>query len=343
MPSANKFWKILLGFGLSVIAIIVILTTVDFSLLSQALARADWRWFILTSLIMATSYLLRAWRWKNLLLYEPMPPFIPRYKAVQLGFFINSILPLRVGEFARPMILRQLTGVPYSVGLASILTERIADGYTLFSYLIFLAIISNSNSFSSLGLGMGAMVLTLAGTVLIVLLWANGKRTARFVRIIIHRFSPRFALKAEQALHRFSESLPLWRSPLRLLQVYGKSLLVWAIIALTVVPAAVGYGIIDRMTILSPLWIMVFTVTGVAIPSMPANIGIFELSAASGLIIAVPGTDWSTAVGFGLLLHIAQLVPVYIIGLYLLWRGNIGFTNAIIMRETTKEDNDDGL
>jgi len=343
MQSTNKFWKIIIGSGLSAIAIIVILTTIDFSLFSQALSHADWRWFILTSLIMASSYFIRAWRWRNLLLYEPMPPFMPRYKAVQLGFFINSILPLRIGELARPMILRQLTGVPYSVGLASIFTERITDGYTLFTYLILLAIISNSNSFASLGLGMGAMVLTLVGTILIVLLWANGKRTARFVRIIIHRFSPRLAVKVEDALNRFSESLPLWRSPLRILQVYGKSLLVWATIALTVLPAAIGYGIIDRMTLLSPLWIMVLTVTGVAIPSMPANIGIFELSAASGLIIAVPGMDWSAAIGFGLLLHMAQLVPVYLIGLFLLWRGNIGFTNAIIMREETKEDNDGGV
>jgi glycosyltransferase 2 family protein len=343
MPTTSNFWKIFIGFGLSIIAIIVILTTVDFSLLSQTISQADWRWLILSSFIMATSYFLRAWRWKNLLLYEPTPPFMPRYKAVQLGFFINSILPLRIGELARPMILRQLTGVPYSVGLASIFTERIADGYTLFSYLILLAIISNSNSFASLGMGTGALVLTLGGSILIVLLWANGKRTARFVRIVIHRFSPRLAVKAEEALNLFSESLPLWRSPLRILQVYGKSLLVWAVIALTVIPVAIGYGIIDRMTILSPLWIMVFTVTGVAIPSMPANIGIFELSAASGLIIAVPGTDWSAAIGFGLLLHIAQLVPVYIVGLFLLWRGNIGFTNAIIMRETTKEDHDDGF
>jgi uncharacterized protein (TIRG00374 family) len=341
--ATNKFWKLIIGFGLSTIAIIVILTTIDFSLFAQALTRADWKWFLLSSLIMATSYFARAWRWKNLLLYEPMPPFMPRYKAVQMGFFINSILPLRLGEFARPMILKQLSGVPYSVGLASILTERIADGYTLFTYLILLAIISDSNTFASLGLGTGAMVLTLIGTVLIIFLWANGRNTARFVRIIIHRFSPRLALKAEQALNRFSESLPLWRSPIRILQVYGKSLLVWAIIALTVLPAAIGFGIGDRMTVISPLWIMVLTVTGVAIPSMPANIGIFELSAASGLIIAVPGIDWSVAVGFGLLLHIAQLLPVYILGLFLLWRGNIGFTNAIIIREETKEDIDGGV
>jgi uncharacterized protein (TIRG00374 family) len=341
--ATNKFWKLIVGFGLSVIAIIVILTTIDFSLFVQALSQSDWRWFLLSSLIMATSYFARAWRWKNLLLYEPMPPFMPRYKAVQMGFFINSILPLRIGEFARPMILKQLSGVPYSVGLASILTERIADGYTLFTYLILLAIISNTNTFASLGLGTGAMVLTLVGTILIIFLWANGRNTARFVRIIIHRFSPRLALKAEEALNRFSESLPLWRSPIRILKVYAKSLLVWAIISLTVLPAAIGFGIGDKMTIISPLWIMVLTVTGVAIPSMPANIGIFELSAASGLMIAVPGMDWSVAVGFGLLLHIAQLLPVYILGLYLLWRGNIGFTNAIIMREVTKEDSNGGV
>lgn len=275
----------------------------------------------MAGLIMATNYFLRAWRWRNLLLTNPMPSFFHRYEAVKLGFFANSILPLRIGEFLRPLVLERRAHVPYSVGLASLLLERICDGYTLLFLLGITALLAQQNTLAVIGPGVAAIIMTLLGTGLIIVLWTQGKRAARRMRIIVHRFSPRAGVKVEHALIRFSESLPVWSSPSKLLRIFSKSLLVWLVIALTVVPAAEGFGILDKMPYWGPLLIMVFTVMGVSIPSAPANLGVFELSTAGGLMVALPGMDWSAAVGFGMLLHVAQLLPVYIIGLYFIWRG----------------------
>ena len=44
-----------------------------------------------------------------------------------IGFMINSVLPGRVGEVARPVILKKQEDIPFSTGLATVAAERVFD------------------------------------------------------------------------------------------------------------------------------------------------------------------------------------------------------------------------
>lgn len=46
---------------------------------------------------------------------------------MMIGFMLNLVLPGRVGEIARPVILNQKDGIPFASGIATVVTERLFD------------------------------------------------------------------------------------------------------------------------------------------------------------------------------------------------------------------------
>ncbi len=85
------------------------------------------------------NHLLRTWRWS--LLIRPLGPATPRaiFAASSIGFPATFFLPLRLGEFVRPAMIRR-SGVPFAGAMASVVVERVADG--LFNLGLFFALLS---------------------------------------------------------------------------------------------------------------------------------------------------------------------------------------------------------
>jgi uncharacterized membrane protein YbhN (UPF0104 family) len=75
-------------------------------------------------------HFFRAWRWQYLV--RPMSGIsLPRMMAVAFtGFLAILMLPLRMGEFARPWLLKRESGktVSMSAGFGTIAIERVVDG-----------------------------------------------------------------------------------------------------------------------------------------------------------------------------------------------------------------------
>ena len=44
-----------------------------------------------------------------------------------IGFMANCVYPGRIGEIARPLLLRAKSGVPFTTGLATVGVERLLD------------------------------------------------------------------------------------------------------------------------------------------------------------------------------------------------------------------------
>ncbi len=64
------------------------------------------------------------------------------------GFFAIMLLPLRMGEFARPYLFKKRTGIPMSAGMGTVAIERVVDGVIVSLWLtiaLFAAPASQSN------------------------------------------------------------------------------------------------------------------------------------------------------------------------------------------------------
>ena len=98
------------------------------------------------------AYLIRAWRWRVLL--TPVRPGIGLYgltSATFIGFMVSFLVPFRVGEVVRPVLLARREKLNAGAAFATIAVERLLDGLAVLTlFLVFLVMTRNTLIFRPL-------------------------------------------------------------------------------------------------------------------------------------------------------------------------------------------------
>src|SRR5438045_3893962 len=97
----------------------------------EALARAHYWYVVPIFPITVWSLYIRAERWRVLLRPVGTPAMKTLVAATNIGFMANNVLPLRVGEVIRPLLVSRKEHEPLSGVLATVLLERIFDMFTI--------------------------------------------------------------------------------------------------------------------------------------------------------------------------------------------------------------------
>lgn len=105
--------------------------------LRDAILSFNWLWAGPFLFLTFASLWVRAVRWKYLM--KPAGEFTSKrlFYPMMAGFAINSLLPARVGEFARAYVLGKKEKLPFASVFATIVVERIFDSITLLILLAF--------------------------------------------------------------------------------------------------------------------------------------------------------------------------------------------------------------
>lgn len=93
-----------------------------------SLTSARWIMLVPYLLIMTGMHVARTMRWGNLLSGIERVPFRPLNEASAIGSMLLIVLPFRLGEFARPVLIAQRSTIRRSAAMTSVVLERIADG-----------------------------------------------------------------------------------------------------------------------------------------------------------------------------------------------------------------------
>ena len=81
-------------------------------------------------------HLLRTYRWHLMVCaLDPNQPFWQSLRISFLGFAAVFLVPLRLGEFARPLLLRRACSIPVSAGLGCFRSFTLDDGWGGWCYL----------------------------------------------------------------------------------------------------------------------------------------------------------------------------------------------------------------
>lgn len=88
---------------------------------------ANYSILALSLVIGLISHLSRAYRWKFMLkAIGYQPPFKNMYNAVMIGYIANIVVP-RMGEASRAGVLKGTDNVPFEKGFGTIIAERVVD------------------------------------------------------------------------------------------------------------------------------------------------------------------------------------------------------------------------
>ena len=341
--------SLVIGSLLSALTLYLAFRNVPFSQLAAYLGTINYWWLLPTVALVIATFILRAFRWQLILRHIAPLSYGQVFYPLMIGFMMNCILPGRVGELARPIILRQKNGIALTTGLATVAAERIFDIFMLIVLfaMVFGTITSrpdldgvyfgfhlNSAILRTIAVGMVRLSIVL---MIGIVLLAIGS-TRRLIKLAAARFGGWLAARAPFARTRiehvfgfivsmidnFSIGLSMVKSPVRLLACVGLTILIWTLTAFSYLVFAKGCPGI-RLSLLELNTVMVVICFAIALPSVPGFWGVWEAGGVFALaIFAVSEKD---ALGFTLVNHAAQVFPVIVIGLVSALITSVNFLN----------------
>lgn len=274
---------------------------VPFDELRLALVRIDGTSLAAVAGLTLLQQVLRTWRQAALL--EPIAPGIPLRQHLlifQLGFLGIAILPARLGEVVRPLMLRRRHDLPLSGGVGFVVAERMLDVIVLLAALVFcLDRVDAGTPAGEFVLGLrplmvAGFVAAVAG--LVVAIWWGERLTSRWLRPERGR--------VWAALDNFVGTLSVLRSVPRLTGGLALSVAHFACMALSVsfVADALGFG--AQIGVVESLGVLCLTMIGLALPAPPGQIGVFEGSVVAALsLFGVTAEQGALALAFALIVH----------------------------------------
>lgn len=303
--------RMLPGFLLSALALLALYFLVDIRELRNAFAHADFRWLPAVAAVFVGTLAARAMAWRTLL--EERATFKDSFMVLNQGYLLNNVLPFRLGELGRALLLGERSGFDFWLGMSTVIVERIFDvGFA--SALIFITLPFVVGADWARSAALIAAVFVLLGFGLLFALAVNPSPFVNLIRKLSQPW-PKLQGWIVQKLEAFLQGLGALRDITRFFRVVFWMAMAWLI-------NVTWYFLLLRSFFPDAEWLWAaFTVgagsIGVALPSSPAYIGILEAVLVASLSLF--GIDPSLALAYAIVAHATYFVITGIFGL-------IGFT-----------------
>lgn len=325
------------GAVVSAVALYLAFRNVPFNDLWRYLQTIQYGWIFPSAALILISFFLRGLRWQIILQENGKLTFWQCFHPMMIGFMMNCILPARMGEIARPVLLKQQHRIPISTGISTVVAERVFDALLLI--ILFAILFANISAHTELeqtyfglrlntevlvSVAWGMVRLSIALLVFIALLtigatrnviknavrWIAGSGAGLGSRIgSITGAVCNFTIKI---IDNFYTGLTLVKQPARLFAAVVLTLFIWTLTALSYWVFALGCPGI-QLSLVELATVMVVVCFFIALPSVPGFWGLWEAAGVFGL--ALFGIAEKDALGFTLINHAVQIFPVIGAGL----------------------------
>lgn len=330
----KKIW-LKLGISVAIGTLFVWLAVrgVDWAGVKKVFSEVDLSIVVLYFFILTGIHLVRIIRWGLLLKPLGKIGFHRLFVVGSVGLLALTLLPMRLGEFARPMLISEKGDIRMSSALATVVVERVVDSLAVAILLLVLLFSLEGTITIPVEVRSWACVLVVLFLLLLVFLimaYRYQEWTIQCFRKLLRRLPEKATEKATSTLQSFFQGL----------KALPSARLVSGFLFLTVIYwVAAGSGILFVFGAFPGLnqlgWVEAFTVfcflcVGQLIPAGPGMIGNFHYFAVIGLSLFVPSDVLKTSgVAFAILVHALQLGMQIVFGLPLLFSKQISFERIL--------------
>jgi len=259
--------------------------------------------------ILVSAQILRSVRWGFMI--QPLETVSQKvlFPITSIGFMFIVLLPARLGEIARPYILQQNSKINFSSAMATIVLERILDS------IFILGLFASATSFMELpGWVMAASrYFALALLLGIGLLILGGLRRIRNdIHGIVQKIFPyRVSTWISEVIEKFYRGMIVLRNVRQTLIILTLTIAIWGMFFL--VNWLLFHALGMNLGALASIFVLVFTILGIAVPAAPGFIGNYHFACI--LALSFFGVNKNIAVGYALLLHILTIGTILLLGL----------------------------
>lgn len=311
--------------GLSIILAVallaVFLANVDLAEVGRELGRAHAGMIVASVAAAMFSYWLRALRWQLIL----RPAGRVRHSSVLLatasGYAAMALLPARMGDLVRPLLLTRRERLPVSAALASVVTERIFDLWTVILFFLLFLIHppsipaagataqSNLQALATSGWFVGAGLVL--GTAVLVALLRFQEPFIDGLTKPIGTLRPSWREPVAGFLRHFLDGLRVVSRPRDLAVTLSVSIAMWYVIFWQVQFSLWAFEI--DLPLRASYLLVTLAVIGLAVPT-PGGVGGFHAATKYGLTTFF-GVPDAAAAGAAIVYHAVSFVPITLLGL----------------------------
>lgn len=315
---STKHQMLIMNVGISLVFLDLVFAQIEWDVLLEALAGANYWMLLPSSILVVISLFLRTWRWQWLLRALGRVPFGPAFRATNIGIGANMVLPARAGEFLRAYVIGRSTGVSKAGAFATLVVERIFDGLTILLSLVAVVLLVGVQSSVLKRIGMLGGLFYLGALAGVCVFYF---RQTWFTTIVERLLPERWATPISDLLQAFANGLAVLRDGRQLLLVSLQSLLIWFVIALSFYPVLLAFDFGAPVPLFMPFLLLPLVALGLTIPGAPGGVGILQYMSVLALQLGFAAVDAGLATdfaeqaaAFSLLLHLSQAAPEVILG-----------------------------
>jgi len=296
----------------SLAALVIVFSMLDLRKFGQAVRQADLR-FLLAAVLAAILWLfVRGFFWRTLL--QNKASYHDAFMTINEGYLLNNILPFRLGEVGRAFLLGRKAQIDFWQVIPSILIERaldlaIAVGLFLCTLPFVIGVAWAQQAATVTG------IIVLAGLASIYILARQREKVLNWLSRVSER-QPLVSKLTGRRVVAFFDGLAIITDARLFLRALGWEALNWLV-------SILEYYLFLRAFFPQPslLWVLFALgvgALGIAAPSSPGAIGVFEAALVGALIVF--GVDASPATAFALTVHITSYIITGLLGGYGLYK-----------------------
>ena len=304
MKKNLKLLKWLPGLIVSVVVVFFIIRVVDFKVLIQTINKIGIIKILIIAVITSASLVARAIAWMKLL---PKMKFMDAFLLLNEAYLFNNIIP-RSGEIVKTVLFAKPAQENAFKIISSVIVERSIDLVIAASmFLATFPFISQLNSIRPIAISLLILFLLFLVAAFVVAL--NAEKVKKLLRKIgknnlffIEKVLPKIEMVIDgfQVLTNFKQ----------IISIFFWIIVSWSLWTLLLY---VGLEAIQGNT---KFWWAIFTegvlALGIALPSAPAGLGVFEGTMIAAL--SVFNISLETSLGLAVVVHLLQISMTSLIG-----------------------------
>ncbi|ETA67438.1 hypothetical protein MettiDRAFT_0862 [Methanolobus tindarius DSM 2278] len=295
--------KTIFSFIVSFLILFILVKNVDSEAVLEVSKSASLSLLIMAFILHYISFLARGTRWNTLLKVAGISTKILSVtKMVFLSWFVNSIVPAKLGDIYRSYLLKKSTDTPISASLGTIFIERIFDIAILLLLLTSSGLVIFNRNIpqqisEAMGIGYFLLLIVIMG---LIFVWIFKDR---FYDILPEKFHFHFRNLHNGVYLSLSDKKTILRT-------ITMTILIWALEAsrFMLVTKSLGINLGFEIIIFVVLAASLLT----AIPLTPAGLGAVEVSIV--FLLGIFGTDVATGTSIALLDRLISYWSILITG-----------------------------
>jgi len=327
---------------ISVLLVYLIFHKIDLNQTLNTLKEFNLKCLLLIVPIYFSGFIVRAFRWKTLLLERPFLCVKNLLGIIFVGNFINSFMPARAGDFYRAHLLGKDQDIKRVEVLASVVLERVIDGFIVFFFLLFTVLCFYSQPW--LFKVVTTVGIIFLGSFVALFSFSRYVDPDKFCQQLEN-----LALKLPTKLQNpvikfinffkthtisFINGLDIFKHPSLLLKSMGYTTVIWLIEGLISWVIIKNFGI--SISFLAAIFVMCLLVFSSLIPSTSVFVGPYQY--AYIVALGIFGVTKEKALAIALANQIVIMLPTVTAGLFYLLKYHINIKN--IKTEISEENSE---